>query len=111
MIQQCQRLMRGVQKPILLVVDGHPAPKLKLVKEFVEEQEDRLTLAYLPPYSPQLNPDKQVWGYLKSHVATKGSMNKIKLMQVVVSCLSRLQKLPHIVQSFFKHPDCQYATS
>ena len=105
-----QRLMRGAKKPILLVVDGHPVHKSKLVKEFVEQQEGRLTLAYLPPYSPQLNPDEQVWGWLKSRVARKGPMNKIELKQVVLSSLRRLQKLPHIVQSFFRHPDCQYAT-
>ena len=102
--------MRGAKKPILLVVDGHPVHKSKLVKEFVEQQEGRLTLAYLPPYSPQLNPDEQVWGWLKSRVARKGPMNKIELKQVVLSSLRRLQKLPHIVQSFFRHPDCQYAT-
>ncbi len=104
-----QRLMHAAKNPILLVVDGHPVHKWKEVNEFVEEQEGQLTLAYLPPYSPPLNPDERVWGWLKSRVARKGPMNKIESKQVVLSSL-RFQKLPHIVQSFFRRPDCQYAT-
>ena len=105
-----QRLMKGATRPVILVVDGHPAHKSKLVKDYVEEQEGRLTLAYLPPYSPQLNPDEQVWNWIKSRVAKQVPMNKVELKQAVLSSLRKLQKMPHIVRSFFSHPDCQYAT-
>jgi hypothetical protein len=27
----------------------------------------------------------------------------------VTGCLRRLQKIPKLVQSFFRHPDCSYA--
>ena len=59
-----KRLMSGATRPVILVVDGHPAHKSKWVKGYVEQQEGRLTLAYLPPYSPQLNPDEQVWSWI-----------------------------------------------
>jgi transposase len=104
-----QRLMKGATRPVILVVDGHPAHKSKLVKDYVEEQEGRLTLAYLPPYSPQLNPDEQVWNWIKSRVAKQVPRNKVELKQAVLSSLRKLQKMPHIVRSFFSHPDCQYA--
>ncbi len=57
-----KRLMVGAKQPIFLVVDGHPIHKAKLVKDYVEQQQGRLKLVYLPPYSPQLNPDEQVSG-------------------------------------------------
>jgi transposase len=56
-----QRLMAGAKQPVFLVVDGHLIHKAKLVKDYVEQQQGRLKLVYLPPYSPQLNPDEQVW--------------------------------------------------
>ena len=103
-----QRLMKGATKPVILVVDGHPAHKSKLVKEYVEQQEGRLTLAYLPPYSPQLNPDEQAWNGIKSRVSKQVPMNKVELKKAVLTSLRKLQKMPHVVRSFFSHLDCQY---
>jgi transposase len=103
-----RRLMQGAKQPILLVVDGHPIHKAKLVREFVGQQEGRLQLVFLPPYAPQLNPDEQVWGYIKPRVAKKIPENKTELKAFVVSALHHLQKLPEIVKSFFRHPDCRY---
>jgi transposase len=49
----------GTTTPIFLVLDGHQVHKAKLIKEFVQAQQGRLKLFYLPPYSPHLNPDEQ----------------------------------------------------
>ncbi|MEY4211117.1 MULTISPECIES: IS630 family transposase [Methylomonas] len=59
-IEFLKRLLRGAEQPIILVVDGHPIHKAKSVKTFVEQQQGRLQLVFLPPYAPQLNPDEQV---------------------------------------------------
>jgi hypothetical protein len=66
-------------------------------------------LPWLPPYSPQLNPDEQVWGYVKTRVAKQLPENKDDLKQLLVSVLRRLQKLPNVVSAFFRHPECRYA--
>lgn len=105
-----QRLMRGATRPVILVMNGDPAHKSKLVKEYVGQQEGRLTLAYLRPYSPQLNPDEKVWSWIKSCVVLQLPMNKVELKQVVLSSLRKLQKMQNIVRSFFSHLYCQYAT-
>lgn len=54
-----KRLMVGATQPMFLIVDGHPAHKAKLVQDFVNAQEGKLKLFF--SYSPQLNPDEQVW--------------------------------------------------
>jgi transposase len=104
-----QRLMANAKQPVFLVVDGHPIHQAKLVKEYVEAQNGKLKLVLLPPYSPQINPDEQVWGYLKTRVAKQLPQNKEDLKARVLAVLHRIQKLPALVQSFFRHPDCQYA--
>ena len=106
-----KRLMAGAKQPIFLVVDGRPIHKAKLVKDYVEQQQEQLKLVYLPPYSPQLNPDEQVWGYVESRVAKQVPENKVDLEQQVIRVLRRLQKLPQMVESFFRHPECRYATT
>lgn len=103
------RLITGMERKIFLVVDGHPAHKSKLVKRFVEENAERLELFYLPPYSPQLNPDELVWGHVKSRVAKATVQTKDDLKNMVQRTLRRLQKLPKVVAGFFRAPTCRYA--
>ncbi|OAI15120.1 hypothetical protein A1507_14540 [Methylomonas koyamae] len=57
-VEFLKRLLRRAEQPIILVVDGHPIHKAKTVKTFVEQQQGRLKLAFLPPYAAQLNPDE-----------------------------------------------------
>jgi transposase len=105
-----KRLMTGATHPIYLVVDGHPIHKSKLVKDYVDAQQGKLKLFYLPPYSPQLNPDEQVWGNVKTRVAKQTPQNKVELKEKISGALRRLQKMPAIVIGFFQHPHCRYAT-
>lgn len=52
----------GHEAHAVLVLDNagwHVAKKLKVP--------DNLTLLFLPPYSPELNPVERLWAYLKSH--------------------------------------------
>jgi transposase len=105
------RLMIGATTPVFLVVDGHPIHKARLVKEFVQAQQGRLKLFYLPPYSPHLNPDEQVWAHVKRQVAKQLIESKDDMKQRVIAALRRIQKLPELVKSFFRQPECQYAAA
>lgn len=60
-----KRLLVGARKPVFVIADGHPIHKARLVRQFVESTQGRLKLFLLPAYSPQLNPDEQVWGNVK----------------------------------------------
>ncbi len=104
-----KRLMASAGTPIFLVVDGHSIHKAKLVREYVEAQNGRLKLFFLPPYSPHLNPDEQVWRYVKSEVAKRLVTSKDDLKAKLNSVMHRLQKSRRIVQGFFQHPQCIYA--
>lgn len=104
-----QRLMVGTTKPVFVVVDGHPTHKSVLVRKYVESQEGKLKLFFLPPYSPQLNPDEQVWAHVKRQVAKRFVQDKDEMKRLAIGALRRIQKLPELVKSFFRQPECQYA--
>jgi transposase len=104
-----KRLLVGATRPVFLIVDGHPIHKARLIQDFIGEQNGRLKLFFLPPYSPQLNPDEQVWGHVKARVAKRRVENKEDLKSKLIGALRRLQKLPQIVKGFFLHPHCCYA--
>ncbi len=71
-IEFIQRLLQGASRMIFPIVDGHPTHKTKRVKTFLESNaiKQRFRLFFLPPYSPELNPDERVWNDLKNHGAT-----------------------------------------
>lgn len=103
-----KRLLIGAEGPVFLVVDGHPIHKAKLIKEFVAAQQGMLKLFYLPPYSPQLNPDEQVWAHVKRQVSRQLVQSKDEMKRLALGALRRIQKLPELVKSFFRQPECQY---
>ena len=108
-IRFLKRLLHDHDRPVYLVLDNHPVHKSKAVREFVESQEGRLELHFLPPYSPELNPVEQVWRHAKSHQVGKQVITgPDQLKRLAISALRRLQKLPNIIRSFFRHPECAY---
>lgn len=104
------RLMLGASGPVFLVLDGHPVHKARLVQNFVKAQKGRLKLFYLPPYSPHLNPDEQVWAHVKRSVSRRLVLSKDEMKRLAIGALRRIQKLPALVKSFFRQPECQYAS-
>lgn len=103
------RLITATVRKIFLIVDGHPIHKAKMVKRFVEENKNRLELFYLPAYSPELNPDELAWAHVKAKIAKATTQTKSNLKRTVKKVMMRLQKMPHIVMSFFHAPTCAYA--
>ena len=106
-----RRMMRNRKKPVHLVVDGLPAHKTKLVKEYVASTKGRLTLHFLPGYAPELNPDELVWSHMKrTGVARTPLRRGEKLQEKVDAQLAAIKKLPQLVRSFFMAPSVAYIT-
>jgi transposase len=109
-IEFMKRLLRGSRRKIFLIVDGHPTHRSKLAKKFIASMKGRIELFFLPPYSPELNPDELVWNNLKNGIVGKSTVkDKQELKAKVVSGMRRIQKSPDLVRSFFQHPLTQYA--
>ncbi|GAA0515829.1 IS630 family transposase [Deinococcus depolymerans] len=62
-----QHLLRHVQGEIVVVLDNAGIHRAKATQAFVETHE-RLSLVFLPPYAPELNPIELVWAYVKRNV-------------------------------------------
>jgi transposase len=111
-IEFCKKLLHDTDRPVYLVVDGHPTHKAKAVKKFVASTDGQLTLFILPAYSPQLNPDEWVWKNVKhDRVGRTSVTNTDDFTAKITSALRRLQKKPHLVRAFFADPDLRYITA
>jgi transposase len=105
-----QDLMKGRKKPIMLVVDGLPAHRAKVVARYVRSTKGRLELHFLPPYAPDLNPDEFVWSHLKQNGTSKKPLRKNEaLRQRVETDLAEIKQDRSLVRSFFKAPSVSYA--
>jgi len=105
-----RRLMHRAKRPIFLILDGHPMHKSRLVKQCEQSFGGKLKLFFLPPYSPELNPDEQVWHDLKSNgIGRSEILSREDLERKVVAHLEALRGLPQKVRSFFQLPMTRYA--
>jgi len=109
-IEFIKRLVHGVDRMVFLIVDGHPAHKAKKVSRFVDSIKDRFRLFFLPPYSPELNPDERVWNDLKNNGVGKQVITKPEqLHTAVISYLRFIQKSPARVRSYYNNETTKYA--
>jgi transposase len=109
-IEFLKRLMHNAHRPIFLIVDGHPAHKAKKVAKFIESVKDRLRLFFLPPYSPELNPDEWVWNHLKNKgIGRQTIQTKPQMKRAVISHMRSIQKSPNLICSFFQAETTRYA--
>ena len=106
-----RRLMHNASQSVFLVLDGHSIHRSRAVREFMASQDGKLRLFFLPPYSPELNPDEQVWNYVKHHGVGRAALRTASdLRKFVLARLRSLQRLPWTVRMFFLTPDTRYAT-
>ena len=72
--------------------------------------EDKIALFYLPPYSPEFNPDE----YLNQDYKRNANKNNIPFTQVQLrnnteKYMTELSQNEEKVANFFKHPSIVYA--
>src|SRR5487761_254090 len=109
-IEFLKRLLVGATRPIFLIVDRGPAHIAKKTKAFVETLGEKLKLFYLPPYSPDRNPDELVWKHLKADtVGRMVTTGKADFRGNVVSSMRSLQNNPDKIRSFYQKPSLKYA--
>ena len=106
-----RRLLQGMTRKIILIVDGHPTHKAKRVQRFLAAQAGRLELYVLPPYSPDLNPDELAWAHVKGKLGRGAAQTKTELNARAHGILRSLQQRPQRVRSFFHAPSCAYAAA
>ncbi|GIW56463.1 MAG: hypothetical protein KatS3mg082_2867 [Nitrospiraceae bacterium] len=101
-----RRLITGAPAPVFLIVDGHPSHRGSLVERFLQEHEGQIRLFYLPAYSPELNPDEQVWREVQAHGPGREAVSgKQELKRQLLRALKKLQRTPEKIRAFFRTPE------
>ena len=108
-----KRLIRQAKgRKLYLIVDGHPAHRAKKVKQFVAKHAELLALYFLPPYSPELNPDEMLNQDVKAGaLGRKRPASREELMSDARTYLRSRQRQPHVVAGYFNERHVRYAAA
>jgi transposase len=60
-------LLRHIPGRLTIVWDGLSAHNSNITRGFIEQNQQRLCVEYLPGYAPELNPVEYIWAYWKQH--------------------------------------------
>lgn len=105
----CENLLADVGRPVFLILDNSQVHRAVILKEYVRQSNGMLTLFFLPPYSPELNPDEWVWKNVKhDNLGRAAAKSTDDLARFARIALNRLKSAPEIVRSFFADPALRY---
>jgi len=108
LIEFLKKLVYKNTKKMTLILDWHPTHKTNKVKAYLEKIDHQIKVYYLPGYSPELNPDEQVWNEIENNIKGQIIASKQHMIEKVKNNLFALQKKKDKVQSYFRHPDVKF---
>lgn len=83
---------------MVIILDNARTHHAKILEPFLKENEHRLTLLFLPPYSPHLNAVERTWGWLKeSVIINRFHATQKDIRKSVSSFLEHLDQFPEKV--------------
>jgi transposase len=109
-IEFLKRMIRYSNQKIYFVTDGHPAHKTRKLNEWLENNKKRIEVFFLPPYSPELNPQEYVNQDVKTNViGKKRPINKAQMKNNVNEFMYNRKKDTRQVQKYFHEKHVRYA--
>jgi transposase len=106
-----KRLIHDAKRKVYLILDNLRVHHAKKVNAWVAERTDQIELAYLPAYSPELNPDEYLNNDLKALVSKRPDRrNKGSLEDSARFAMRSLQRQPARIANYFHAPAVRYAS-
>jgi len=96
-----QLLKHHKYRNVVVVMDQAKPHTSKKTQLFIKEQK-RLHVFYLPPRSPDFNPDEQVWNHLKhQELKSNSSRTKEELKDLTTKKLREMSRKPELLNGIF----------
>ena len=109
LIEFMERLVLDSSRKIFLILDNLKVHHGKIVKTWLAEHKNEIELFYIPPYSPELNPDEYLNQAMKKNVYGGASpRTKADIKDKVYRYIHRLSFYPEEVSAFFRHRNVRY---
>jgi len=105
-IEFLDALQKQIRKKLLLVWDGVGTHKSRRLRQWLEEQDGRIAIAFLPPYAPELNPVEAIWAYLKKNeIANLCPTTIAEVSDFARRRLKSMQRRPKLIRAFWQQAE------
>lgn len=105
-----KQMIKHARHKIYFVTDGHPAHKTKKLNEWLSTNKKKIEIFFLPPYSPELNPQEYVNQDVKTNViGKKRPINKVQMRANVEEFMYNRKNNKKQVQKYFHVSHLKYA--
>ena len=103
MVDFLGHLLRHLSGKLLVVWDGLPAHRARVVSDFIAAQRGRLAIQWLPGYAPELNPVEYIWGCWKKHELPNFCPHDFaQLSYQARRALCRMRRRSRLVRAFWQ---------
>jgi transposase len=110
LVKFMSRLIRDAPRKVYLILDNLNVHKSREVRLWLEAHRAQIEVFYLPPYSPDLNPDEYLNGDLKRAVHQDvAPKDALQLKLIAQRHLRVIQRARRRVRNYFKHDSIRYA--
>lgn len=104
-------LVHDTPTKVFLVVDRLPVHRAGKVRQWVQDNKDRMELFYLPPYSPQMNPDEWLNRDLKTELRTRPAATERDTLKAIAQrFMLTLASTPQRIINYFHNQHIAYAS-
>lgn len=105
-VEFLQALKKQVRGKLLIIWDGLPAHRSRVVTSYVESLDGQIVLERLPAYAPELNPVEYIWGYMKQRELANLCLKTIgEVGTFARNRLKSMQRRPQLIAAFWKQAE------
>jgi transposase len=108
-----RRLIKDAKgRKVVLIVDGHPAHRARIVRDFIAANPTLIELHFLPGYAPELNPAEMLNQDVKANaLGRRRPIDLTALKAAVRRYLRARQRRPWQVAKYFRERHVTYAAA
>jgi len=100
-VEFLKKLRRDVPGPLIIIADNASYHGSAPIQEYVKQSQGGLVVEHLPRYSPELNPDEQVWNQAKLELGKLCITTRLEMKKAVSRILRSIQRRVGLIKSFF----------
>ena len=105
-VEFLQALTKQVRGKLLVIWDGLPAHRSRVVNQYVESLDGQIVIERLPAYAPELNPVEYIWGYLKQRELGNLCLHTISEVGAFArGRLKSMQRRPRLITAFWQQAE------
>ena len=106
-----KRLIRHKREKIFLIADNSKVHHSRLLAGWLEANRKRIELFFIPPYSPDLNPDEHINADVKHGVGSGVPKKTVEsLTDATTEHMNMLKRTPSRIRAYFLDANISYAS-